>query len=436
MTGLTDLRRLERWMIYVRWFGVAFAATGVAIQPSYPNRATEVAAWTIAVVLAVGNVAIWGAMGRTSNDRDRARLGLAAFGFDIAVVMGMVSVYAYETPYVTWALLFILPLEGALRYRLRGALAAAALNALFFAVQSARVASIHGTGFDFPTYVFVVCLSTLVGAVAGSMAEGWHRQSLALERQGLQLAELDALKDRFLATTSHELRGPLTAIIGGVDTVLHRGERMTEEQKTKMLEMVSAQGRQLARLVDDLLVTSQIQAQKLSLQVAPADLESTIREALEAAEAKRRGHQLELYVEPIECEMDASRVTQIVRNLVENAYKYTPDHSRVSVTAKVDGAGIVMNVADHGAGIPEDKRDELFQAFARIEETTAGREGVGLGLYVVSQLVAAMNGRIDLTSSSRGTTFKIFLPCVTRRSRPALGLVGDDEVARLRRGAS
>ena len=434
MTGLHDLRRLERWMVRVRWFGVAFAATGVAIQPSYPNRPTEVAAWTVTIVLATGNLAIWGTIARAMSDRDRARLGLAAFVFDVAVVMAMVSVYAYEAPYVTWALLFILPLEGALRYRLRGALAAAGLNAFFFVIQSARVANIHGASFDVPTYVFVVCLSTLIGAVAGSMAEGWHRQSLALEEQGVKLAELDALKDRFLATTSHELRGPLTAIIGGVDTILRRSERMTAEQKSKMLEMVSAQGRQLARLVDDLLVTSQLQAHKLSLPLAPANLAATGTEALEAAESKRRGHQLELYVEPIECEIDAFRIGQIVRNLVENAYKYTPDHSRVSVTGKVAGDGIVMSVADHGAGIPEGQRDELFQAFARIEETSAGREGVGLGLYVVSQLVAAMDGRIDLASSSRGTTFTIHVPCTVTQSKPALGLVGSDHETASRRG--
>lgn len=410
-------------MIYVRWFGVAFAVTGVAIQPSYPNGATQAAAWAIAAVLAAGNLAIWGAIARIDREGDLRRLGMAAFAFDITIVMGMVSVYAYETPYVTWALLFVLPLEGALRYRLRGALAAAVLNALFFVVQSARVASVHHAAFDFPTYLFVVCLSGIIAGVAGSMAEGWHRQSDALKQQGLKLAELDELKDRFLATTSHELRGPLTAIIGGVDTVLRRGDRMTPEQTLKMLEMVSAQSHQLARLVDDLLVTSQLQSKKLGLQIGSAELEATIRQALEAAEVRRRDHQLELYIEPLVCEMDAARVGQIVRNLVENAYKYTPDRSRVAVSAKAEEDGIVLVVADHGHGIPESKRDELFQAFSRIEETAAGREGVGLGLYVVSQLVAAMDGRIDLVSSPRGTTFTIHLPFRVERPAPELGLV-------------
>jgi signal transduction histidine kinase len=427
MTGLSDLRRLERGMIYVRWFGVAFAATGVAIQPAYPNAATETAAWAITATLAVGNLAIWGAIARITNDRDRSRLGLAAFVFDIAIVMAMVSVYAYEEPYVTWALLFILPLEGALRYRMRGALAAAALNGLFFIVQSIRVARIHDLGFDTPTYVFVVCVSTLIGAVAGSMAEGWHRQSVALEEQGRKLADLDRLKDRFLATTSHELRGPLTAIIGGVDTVLLRGDRITPEQHDRMLEMVSSQSHQLARLVEDLLVTSQAQSHKLTLRVQDAPLEPTVTQALEAAESNRRSHQLELYVEPVDCEMDPDRVGQIVRNLVENAYKYSPERARVTVSAKTTRNGIALSVSDRGPGIPEAKRDELFEAFSRIEETAAGRDGVGLGLYVVNQLVEAMNGRIDLVSSPKGTTFTIHLPVAVRRGGGSLGLVAEPD---------
>ena len=93
--------------------------------------------------------------------------------------------------------------------------------------------------------------------------------------------------------------------------------------------MVSSQSHQLARLVEDLLVTSQAQSHKLSLRVQDAPLEPTVTQALEAAEANRRSHQLELYVEPVDCQMDPDRVGQIVRNLVENAYKYSPERSRV-----------------------------------------------------------------------------------------------------------
>jgi signal transduction histidine kinase len=240
----------------------------------------------------------------------------------------------------------------------------------------------------------------------------------------LKLAEVDRLKDQFLAVTSHEIRGPLTAIITGTDTVRKRGDRLTDEQRDKILGMVSAQSHQLARLVDDLTVTSQLQEGKFALHVDWTDAEAVMNQALEAAAGKRREHLLELYVEPIKAEIDSQRMGQIIRNLTENAYKYTPERTRVAVTLKSIEHGIVLEVTDAGMGIPADKRDQLFEAFSRIEETAAGQEGVGLGLYLVSQLVAAMQGRIDLASSSRGTTFTIFIPCKTiPLDRPHLGLV-------------
>jgi signal transduction histidine kinase len=271
-----------------------------------------------------------------------------------------------------------------------------------------------GGSFDYDTYAFVVGSAVLVAGVTGSMAENWHTQNRAFRQQSLALAEIDELKDRFLAITSHEIRGPLTAIIAGIDTVWRRGHRLTDEQRERLLEMVSRQSHHVARLVDDLLTTSQLQAGKLTLQLDWAELAPAFESALEAASAKRRSHQLEVDIEPLQARLDSARVEQIVRNLVENAYKYTPDRTRVRVAGRSGPEGVVIEVADDGEGIPEDKREYLFQAFTRIEATTAGKDGVGLGLYVVSQLVAAMDGHIDMTSSSSGTTFVVHLPCALR----------------------
>ncbi len=225
--------------------------------------------------------------------------------------------------------------------------------------------------------------------------------------------------------TSHEIRGPLTAIITGMDTIRRRGDKLGPERKERLMEMITQQGEHLARLVDDLLITSQLQAEKLTLQLVWVDLDKVIGQAVEGANAKRADHQLQLFIDPIRCRVDASRVGQIVRNLVENAYKYTPPRARVSVTATTTERGINIQVSDTGEGIPPDKRDELFDAFSRIDETAAGQDGVGLGLYIVSQLVARMGGRVDLVSSSKGTTFTILIPCETEAQAPRLGLVTD-----------
>lgn len=411
-------------MTRVRWFGAVFGAVSIALQESYPSRATELSAWAFIAALAVGNLVLWGVQGRVETGAAQRRLGHCAFVFDAVVIAGIVWVFSFEDPYATWALLFVVPMEGALRYRFRGAVAAAAGVAVFFAVQSVHVADLRGDEFDFSTYVFVMCLSFLIAGVTGSMAENWHTQREALRVQGLRLAELDRLKDRFLAVTSHEIRGPLTAIIGGIDTVRKRAATLTPEQRDGLLDMTAQQGKQLARMVDDLLITSQLQGGNLRLHPHECNLPDTIQQALDAAASKRRDHRLEVFVEPLSCVVDGARISQVVRNLVENAYKYTPKRSRVSVTAGAEHGGISIKVEDDGPGIPPEKRDSMFDAFTRVEETAADREGAGLGLFVVGQLVEAMGGHIDVTSSSEGTCFALHVPCeTTPLASPRLSVV-------------
>jgi K+-sensing histidine kinase KdpD len=415
---------LEQWVTYVRWIGVLLATILVPLRSSHSGTDVEVMAWGLTAVLALGNLAIWGAIGRVRTDSGQRTLGAAAFAFDCLVVMGYVLLYAHEDPYLTWAVLFVLPLEGALRYRMRGAVVVLAVIAVFFVLQTLHVAQIDSAPFDVATYAFVVGVAALIAAIAGTMAESWYQREKRHALQSTQLAELDRLKDRYLAVTTHEIRGPLTAIMTGIDTVRTRRARLSEERQNEMLDMVSQQSRQLARLVDDLMLSSELQGRSLALQLEWLELETVIDQALEAADGKRRAHLLEVFVEPVRCEIDGHRVAQITRNLVENAYKYTPDRTRIAVTARATADGILVEVLDDGPGIPSEKRDQLFEAFSRIHETAAGREGVGLGLYVVSQLVAVMDGRLDLASSSKGTTFTIHIPCDRQPSGlPQMGLV-------------
>jgi signal transduction histidine kinase len=424
MVELGELRRLERWLGYVRWFGVAFGIVAISIEPRYPSLATERAALSVIALLAAGNLFVTIAMRRARTRAQQVRLGEGAFVFDIVIVCSLVWLFAFERTYVTWALVFLLPMEGALRYRLKGALGTAALVAAFFALQTLHRADVVSEPFDLNTYVFVVGLAFLVAGVTGTMADGWHAQRLAFEEQRLKLAEVDQLKDRFLAITSHEIRGPLTAIIAGVDTIWRRGDRLGEEQRDRLLEMVSRQGHHVARLVDDLLITSQLQAGKLALQPEWVELDPTIGQALDAAGGKRRGHRLDVSVEPLRCRLDPSRVGQVVRNLVENAYKYTPAGTQVAVAARSVAGGIAIEVADGGGGIPPEKRDRLFEPFSRVDDSGGREEGVGLGLYVVRELVGAMEGNIDVSSATGGTTFTVHLPCASETlEQPQIGLV-------------
>ena len=429
MTRLSDTRRLEQGLTYVRLFGVVSAVASIATTQGWPDHATERLAWITMVFFALGVMTIWGTSARLGSPEDHDRLAAIAFVFDGLIICSMVWIFAWETPYVAWALVLLIPLEGAIKYRLPGALISGAIAALLFLPQSLHRTELTGETFDLSTYIFLVGLIGLMAGATGVMAENWRRQKAAFEHQALALADADRIKDRFLAITSHEFRGPLTAIIAGVDTVSKRRDRLTPQQLDKMLEMVSGQGQQLARLVDDLLITSQLQSHTLSLQPEWCDLQLTINRALEAAAPKRRDHQLEVFVEPLLCVLDPSRTGQIVRNLVENAYKYSAERARVAISARASEHGLAIQIADEGPGLPQHRRDELFEAFTRLHEASS-TDGVGLGLYVVSQLVNAMEGRIDVKSSSRGTTFSIYIRCETRPSpAPTLGLVAGDEAS-------
>jgi signal transduction histidine kinase len=400
------------------------------MRSPWPDPSTEAVGWIITSAVAIGTLATWGWARGPRSVQDTQRISAVGFILDMTLVFGMAWTFAGTEPSILIALPFA-ALSGAFRYRWIGASIGSVAAAIFSIFVFVRISDLADAPFDRSGYAFAVVACAAMGTVAATMAESWRSKRLEFEGQAARLIELDRLKDRYIAVTSHEIRGPLSAMIAAIDTVRSRWEQLDPERREHLLEMVQSQGRELDRLVQDLFISAEVQGGGLQLLPEWVELEPTIKRATEAAAGKRRAHLLELFVEPLRVQIDPYRVTQIVRNLVENAYKYTFDRTKVVVIARGEEDGLVLEVSDNGEGIPAEKRDQLFEAFSRIEETSAGQEGVGLGLYVVSQLVAAMNGRIDLQSSSRGTTFSIYVPCKTLPlDRPQIGLVGGDEAIR------
>jgi signal transduction histidine kinase len=414
----------------VRIAGLVAGALAIAMRSPWPDRSTEAVGWIVVSLVALGTLAEWAWARGPRSTQATSRIGLVGFILDLALIFGLAWTFAGTEPSILIALPFA-ALSGALRFRWIGAWLGSVAVAIFSVFLFVRIADLADAPFDRSGYAFVVIASAAMGAAAATMAESWRSRRLEFESQAARLIELDRLKDRYIAVTSHEIRGPLSAMIAAIDTVRSRWDQLDPERREHLLEMVQSQGRELDRLVQDLFISAEVQGGGLQLLPEWVELEPTIKRAVDAAAGKRRAHLLELFVEPLRAQIDPYRVTQIVRNLVENAYKYTFDRTKVVVIARGEVDGLVLEVSDNGEGIPAEKRDQLFEAFSRIEETSAGQEGVGLGLYVVSQLVAAMNGRIDLQSSSRGTTFSIYVPCKTLPlDRPQIGLVGGDEAIR------
>lgn len=244
-----------------------------------------------------------------------------------------------------------------------------------------------------------------------------NRQNAELARRNDRLQELDRLKDALLANVSHDLRTPLTAILGYAELLRRRGG--LTEQQSEAVEVVDRNARRLLRLVNDLLVLAQARAGKLTVERAPVDLSRLAAEAVELARPLADHGQLTLDLHtppqgPV-IEGDPLRLAQLLDNLIANAIKYTPAGGTVTVRAHAGRESAALEVRDDGSGIPEAERERLFEAFAR--GSSADAPGTGLGLTIVKAIADAHDATTEIRSRpGRGTRFTVTFGRPARRS--------------------
>jgi PAS domain S-box-containing protein len=243
------------------------------------------------------------------------------------------------------------------------------------------------------------------------------------ERTLRREAELGSrAKDEFLATVSHELRTPLNAILGW--SVVLRS-RKPDAEVDRALGIIERNARAQAKLIDDVLDLSRIISGKLALNLGPTDVGDVIAAAIEtvtpAAQAKEIGIRQDADDASLTIMADAGRMQQIVWNLLSNAVKFTPKGGDVTVSAGRDGSDVVVRVMDTGEGIPPEALPIIFEPFQQADASTTRRHGgLGLGLSIVRQIVAAHGGTVRASSDGpgKGATFEVRLP--VRSALPAL----------------
>jgi signal transduction histidine kinase len=411
--GGTGSARAERTLSALRGVALLLAVPLVALTTSYPNGWVRLAAWGVLLASAVGTLAIWLVSGRELDRVRQAQLKFLGLVFDVVVVTAFVLVFAYEDPNVTWALLIVLPFDGAVRYGWQGAVVVALLCEVLFVGHSIMRAVMLGESTSAAAHFFVVALLALVGGVNSLLVEAWRQQTMKYREQAAALDRAHQIRDRLMAVTSHEIRGSLAAIGTSAAVLQEQRHRLSEERVDRMLGATRRQAEHLLVVVDDLLVTGRGDERGLDLVPAWGDLEGTVNLAVSAAQRSRQDHLVDVEgVEAIWCELDHQRVQQVVRNLVENAFKYSPAGSTVTVTTRRVPAGVELTVADQGTGIAAAQQAELFEPFRR-GENVGSTKGVGLGLYVVSRIVSAASGTMTLDSEAGGTRFVVTLPCAT-----------------------
>lgn len=247
-----------------------------------------------------------------------------------------------------------------------------------------------------------------------------------LEQANAELKRLENLKDEFLANTSHELRTPLNSIIGISESLIDGATGKLSQQTSANLAIIANSGRRLFNLVSDILDFSQILSEKLTLQLKSVGLREVVEIILVLCRPLVGNKDLQLVnaiarnTPPIRADED--RLQQILYNLVGNAIKFTAQ-GKVKIAAhQLPGTDeLVISIKDTGIGIPEDKRDRIFESFAQGSGFTA-REygGVGLGLSVTKKLIESHGGSIWLESElGKGSQFNFTLPLAAETDEAA-----------------
>jgi signal transduction histidine kinase/CheY-like chemotaxis protein len=248
-------------------------------------------------------------------------------------------------------------------------------------------------------------------ALEGEVAE---RQKVEEELNArlAELADVDRRKDEFLAMLGHELRNPLSAVRNALITA-----RLDPVRRDRALDIAGRQADQLARLVDDLLDVARITRGRIRLHTRRVRLNAIVEHALETTRqlVQERAHDLSVNLPACDVwvDGDATRLEQVVVNLVSNAAKYTERGGRIEVSVEHWGREVVLRVRDDGIGIPAETLPHVFELFSQADRTLdRAQGGLGIGLTVVRRLVELHHGRVEAHSDGAGTgaEFIVTLP--------------------------
>ncbi|MEN9204281.1 MAG: response regulator [Thermostichales cyanobacterium BF4_bins_65] len=241
------------------------------------------------------------------------------------------------------------------------------------------------------------------------------RQRQALQRQKQEIESLGQLKDHLLSTVSHDLKSPLTVILGLTKLLQATLELGDLAQQREMLARIQASGEKMLNLVTDLLDLSRIE-QGMQLELAEVDLAGVVQQQVLAAEfAACQKHitiELNLPTTPLPVQADSRRIEQVIGNLLSNAIKYTPSGGTITLATEVSPSQIQLHVQDTGFGIPAADLGRIFERFYRVNQPQHRQEpGTGLGLAIAKEIMLQHGGNLTVSSElGKGSRFTMVLP--------------------------
>ena len=251
------------------------------------------------------------------------------------------------------------------------------------------------------------------------------RTSVITDKQGRQTGivtiihdvtherEVDRMKTEFISTAAHELRTPLTSIQGFSEIMLTRDD-LSDQEKRRFLNYINKQSIGLTNIVSDLLDIARIEAERgFSLNKVPCNINDIVNQVVPYFREHTQKHQFEVQVpeHPVELVVDKQKMEQVLKNLISNAVKYSPEGGEICVLGRVTADCFEVAIADQGIGMTAQQVDKIFDKFYRADASNTAIEGTGLGMTIVKYIVEGHGGKIWVDSEvGKGTTVKFTIP--------------------------
>jgi PAS domain S-box-containing protein len=249
--------------------------------------------------------------------------------------------------------------------------------------------------------------------VAEDITERLHAQEVLVKSKE-EAERTTRFKDRFLSTMSHELRTPLNAILGFSELLCDERYGSLNERQRRYIEHIHTGGRHLLQLINEILDLSKIEAGRFELAIETVPIQTSFGEVLSVMRplADRKSQTLSQRNEAgLHVRADATRLKQVLMNLVGNGIKFTPEGGQVELVARRRDDRVQIEVRDTGPGIPFEEQERIFEAFYRLQKSGEATEGTGLGLAITQRIVEMHGGKLALESQpGQGSCFYFSLP--------------------------
>lgn len=404
---VANLRRIERMFAIGRALALTF---GVGRLVAFEAGNVSAGVWRASIVaylvFAVAVPIAFRASQQVRNAQDATRLSLWSWGLDFALIATIAWLYAPTRPVVAVELMAFIAFEGGVRFELPGAIAGwLGSAAIGGAIVAGRAVALTPDELSFNAGVALI-LASVMGLVTRTQHLAQHEAERArarAESSRIETQRIERWRSGLVSTLAHDVRSPLATVVSTAELLHVRHRELDDDTREHLIATMLRQCQRVQRLSDDLLDLARLEHGTLELDVRPVPLRALVQRV--TAQQGMDGD-VEVNVDPrLLAAADEHRMEQVVGNLLTNARKYGAPPVRVAAWRTT--TGISLTVQDAGPGVDPAVAAHLFEAFAHGEQD----ESIGLGLWIVRELVAAQGGRVRYEDAEpSGARFVLDLP--------------------------